>query len=76
MLDQWTIKDALSVLDEIDRRISVIEAIDKLSRFKIDELKVLHPLVTEARWLFGPEFDSPEYTSNRQLRTVVKKIFD
>lgn len=76
MLEQWTIKDALSVLDEIDRRISVIEAIDKLSRdSKVDELKVLHPLVTDARWLFGPEYDSAEYTSNRQLRTIVKKIF-
>lgn len=76
LLDQWTIKDALSVLDEIDRRMSVIEAIDKLSGdLQIDELKILHPLVTEARWLFGPEFDSAEYTSNRQLRTVVKKIF-
>jgi len=76
LLDQWTIKDALSVLDEIDRRMSVIEAIDKLSGdSQIDELKILHPLVTRARWLFGPEFDSAEYTSNRQLRTVVKKIF-
>ncbi|MCK5231035.1 MAG: hypothetical protein KAR13_12250, partial [Desulfobulbaceae bacterium] len=76
LLDQWTIKDALSVLDEIDRRMSVIEAIDKLSgNSQIDELKILHPLVAEARWLFGPEFDSAEYTSNRQLRTVVKKIF-
>jgi hypothetical protein len=76
LLDQWTIKDALSVLDEIDRRMCVIEAIDKLSGdSQIDELKILHPLVTEARWLFGPEFDSAEYTSNRQLRTIVKKIF-
>jgi len=76
LLDQWTIKDALSVLDEIDRRMCIIEAIDKLSEdSQIDELKILHPLVTEARWLFGPEFDSAEYTSNRQLRTIIKKIF-
>ena len=76
LLEEWTIKDALTVLDEISRRISVIEAIDKLSGDpKIDELKILHPLVTGARWLFGPEFDSAEYTSNRQLKTVVKKIF-
>ena len=76
LLDQWTIKDALSVLDEIDSRMYVIEAIDKLSGdSQVDELQILHPLVTEARWLFGPEFDSAEYTSNRQLRTIVKKIF-
>ncbi|MDL2279494.1 ATP-binding protein [Desulfovibrio sp. OttesenSCG-928-G11] len=76
LLDEWTIKDALSVLDEIDKRISVIEAIEKLAGDStIDELKVLHPLVTEARWIFGPEYDSSEYTSNRQLQTIAKKIF-
>jgi hypothetical protein len=32
-------------------------------------------LVTQARWLFGPEFDSHEYTSNVTLRTVAGKIF-
>jgi len=76
LLDQWTIKDALCVLDEIDGRISVIEAIRKLSSDKdIDELQILHPLITEARWLFGPEYDSPEYVSNKQLKTAVKDIF-
>lgn len=76
ILDQWTIKDALCVLDEIDNRISVIEAIKKLSSDKtVDELKTLHPLIAEARWLFGPEFDSPEYVSNKQLTTAVKEIF-
>src|SRR5208283_5665347 len=30
LLDQWTVKDALTVLDEIDLRLTVIEAIRKL----------------------------------------------
>lgn len=77
LLEQWTVKDALSVLDEIDKRISVIEAIEKLcSDSSINELKVLHPLVTEARWIFGPEYDSSEYVSNKQLRTIAKKVFN
>lgn len=76
LLSQWTVKDALTVLDEIDRRISTIEAIRKLSSdSSVDELKVLHPLITASRWLFGPEFDSPEYASNRQLETIAKQIF-
>jgi hypothetical protein len=76
LLGEWTIKDALLVLDEIDRRLSIVHAISKLSGDpEVDELHVLHPLVTEARWLFGPEFDSPEYASNSQLHTVVKKLF-
>jgi len=76
LLDKWTIKDALTVLDEIDKRISVIEAIRKLSNDNsVDELHVLHPLIASARWIFGPEFDSPEYASNNQLQTTVEKVF-
>jgi hypothetical protein len=76
ILTKWTVKDALIVLDEIDNRLRIIEAIRKLSKDStIDELRILHPLVTEARWLFGPEYDSAEYTSNRQLQTVIKELF-
>lgn len=76
LLDNWTIKDALTVLDEIDKRISVIESIRKLSSDKsVDELHVLHPLIANARWIFGPEFDSPEYSYNNQLHTTVQKVF-
>jgi hypothetical protein len=75
LLSKWTVKDALLVLNEIDRRLSIIEAIRKLSNDPTtDELHVLHPLITEARWLFGPEFDSSEYTFNRQLQTIIPKI--
>lgn len=77
LLDQWTVKDALCVLDEIDLRLTAIEAIKKLSSDKnVNELNVLHPLITEARWIFGPEFDSPEYTSNQTLQTAAKEIFE
>lgn len=76
LLEKWSVRDALSVLDEIDNRISVIEAIRKLSKDEdVDELHVLHPLVTSARWLFGPEFESAEYSSNRQLQSAVEAVF-
>jgi hypothetical protein len=76
LLENWSIKDALTVLDEIDKRISVIEAIRKLSNdSSVDELHILHPLIANARWIFGPEFDSPEYSSNSQLQTTVEKVF-
>ncbi len=76
LLENWSIKDALTVLDEIDKRISVIEAIRKLANDKsVDELHVLHPLIASARWIFGPEYDSPEYSSNSQLQTTVEKVF-
>lgn len=77
LLDDWTVKDALAVLDELDKRILVIEALERFSSDnKIDELNTLHPLVTKARWLFGPEYDSPLYTSNVTIRNVIRKVFD
>lgn len=76
LLSQWTVRDALSVLDEIDHRLAVIVAIDKLCGDpNTDELHSLHPLVTQARWLFGPEFDSHEYASNVTLRNAAEKVF-
>lgn len=76
LLGQWTVRDALAVLDEIDQRLAVIAAIEKLSGDEAaDELHTLHPLVTQARWLFGPEFDSSEYASNVSLKTAAEKIF-
>jgi hypothetical protein len=76
LLSDWTVQDALRVLDEIDRRIATVEAIKKLSGEKdCEELRTLHPLVTEARWVFGPEFDSPEFASNMSIRNAVQKVF-
>jgi hypothetical protein len=76
LLSEWTVRDALSVLDEIDHRLAVITTIEKLCGDPAtDELHTLHPLVTQARWLFGPEFDSSEYASNVSLRTATAKIF-
>ena len=76
LLSDWTVQDALRVLDEIDRRIATVEAIKKLSADEAcEELRTLHPLITEARWVFGPEFDSPEFASNISIRNAVEKVF-
>jgi len=76
LLEQWSVQDALVVLDEIDARLSVVSAIEKLAGDPTtDELHTLHPLITQARWLFGPEFDSSEYASNSTLRTVAAQVF-
>lgn len=76
LLDEWTVRDALTVLDEVGRRIKVIEALEKvMGDPKVDELRVIHPLVTQARWLFGPEYESPTYASNVSIRNAVQKVF-
>jgi Histidine kinase-, DNA gyrase B-, and HSP90-like ATPase len=77
LLGEWTVRDAMTVLDELDCRINVIEAIARLcSDPDADELHTLHPLVTQAKWLFGPEFDSPEFTSNKSLTAAMRQLFD
>lgn len=77
LLNNWDINDILAVIDEIDRRIIVIEAISKLQDDKnVEELSTLHPLVLNARWLFGSEYDSPMFVSNSALTTVFKKLFN
>ena len=76
LLDEWTVRDALTVLDEIGRRIREVETLEKMmGRRDVNELQVLHPLVTSARWLFGPEFESAEFASNVTIRRAVEKVF-
>ena len=42
LLDEWTVRDALTVLDEIGRRIKVVEALEKLMGDKgTDEVHVI-----------------------------------
>ncbi len=77
LLRDWDINDIVSVIDEIDNRIMVVEAISRIYEDNtIDELHTLHPLVLNSKWLFGSEYDSPMFTSNKSLSTVVKKLFD
>lgn len=76
LLDRWTVGDAIEALSEIDRRLAVIEAIRKLAGDNTtDELHVLHPMIAESRWLFGPEYESSEYIFNRQMKTAVSQVF-
>ncbi|WP_444659095.1 ATP-binding protein [Caproiciproducens sp. R2] len=75
ILDEWSITDVKDVLDEIDQRLKVICAIEQLSGDSTtDELHVLHPLVSQAKWLFGIEYDNPNYTFNKTLTTVLQSL--
>lgn len=76
LLKSWDINDVISVIDEIDYRIGAVEAIARVYEDKnTDELHVLHPMVLQSKWLFGAEFDSPMFTSNKTLATIIKRLF-
>ena len=76
ILDAWDVEDIATVIGEIDRRLVVIEAIQRISDDKnTDELHTLHPMVLNSRWLFGAQYDSQMFASNRALSTVIKNLF-
>lgn len=76
LLAEWTAQDALIALSEIDTRLKVIEALHRFSGDKdADELHTIHPLILKARWLFGPEYESNEYSSNVGLVKTIEHVF-
>lgn len=78
LLEEWTIRDALMVLREIESRIAVIQTLEKLTASeegrRLNELHSVHPLVTRARWLFGHRFDTPEFAFNRTVRRAFGEL--
>ena len=40
------------------------------------ELQELQPLFKNGLWIFGPEYEAIDFTSNKTLLTVINKLFD
>jgi Histidine kinase-, DNA gyrase B-, and HSP90-like ATPase len=76
ILHEWSVADAKKVLDELRYRLALIKQLDSLvENHTADELHDLQPLFERGLWIFGPEFESISFTSNRSLSTVVRKFF-
>lgn len=77
ILNTWDVDDIATVIGEIDKRVVVVEAIQRLYNDRAtEELHTLHPLVLNSRWLFGPQYDSPMFVSNSALTTVINSLFN
>lgn len=77
ILDEWNIMDAKIVLDELKDRLDIIEKMEQLvENPDTDELHELQPLFAHGLWIFGPEYESKEFLSNRSLATVIRTFFD
>ncbi len=75
--EQWSIGTAKAVLDEVSKRLRIIEEIRvKTLNPDTEEVQELQPLFGQALWIFGPQYESIEYTSNRGMTTVIKTLFD
>ena len=76
ILDEWTLVDAKAVLDELHWRLVLIQKMEQLVEDpKTDELHELQPLFENGLWIFGPEYESRDFLSNRTLATIIKKFF-
>lgn len=76
ILDEWTLDIAKEVLDEIGRRLKLVEEIRrKVFDKDTKEVQELQPLFKEGLWIFGPEFETIEYTSNEGMTHVIQDLF-
>lgn len=76
LLEEWTLKSAKEALDEVSSRLKLIEEIRaKTASTDTQEVQELQPLFGEALWIFGPQFESIEFTSNKGMTRVIKGLF-
>jgi hypothetical protein len=76
LLRDWTLRFAKIVLDEVEGRLRLVnEMSDKVSDPNAKEVQELQPLFKRGLWIFGPEFETIEYTSNAGMTTVIQKLF-
>ncbi len=76
ILSDWTVRTAKLALDEIQSRLKLIAELDrKLRDQTLDEVADLQPLLERSLWVFGPEFESLEFTSNRGMTEVIRRFF-
>lgn len=76
MFEEWDVNTAKRVLDEVKWRIELIKELEeKMLDLQTDELHDLQPIFDKGLWMFGPEFEAPDFTSNRAMSTVIKKFF-
>lgn len=76
ILKDWSIREMKIVYDELNERMKVVQKLKKLVNDKeTDELHVLQPIFKDNLWMFGPEYDSCSFYSNRTLTTIIRSVF-
>lgn len=75
LLSEWTLSEAKLVLGVLGQRLKLIETLEKLvENPTTDELHEIHPLFESGLWIFGPEYESIDFISNRSLITVIREL--
>ena len=76
ILDEWTLDMAKVVLDELKIRLALLSKLkEKVFDAGADEVQELQPLFHQGLWIFGPEYETIEFTSNEGMTKVIQKLF-
>jgi hypothetical protein len=74
LMEEWSASSAEIVLSELKGRLDLIDRLQEMvNTTSTDELHELQPLFARGLWIFGPEYESVEFTSNRAMVTVIRE---
>lgn len=77
ILVDWTVDLAKEVLDELQVRLKLLDELrEKVLDVNTKEVQELQPLFHQGLWIFGPEFESIEFTSNEGMTKVIQSLFN
>lgn len=76
ILEDWSLDLAKEVLDELQVRLKLLDELrERVLDNKTREVQDLQPLFHQGLWIFGPEFETIEFTSNEGMTKVIQNLF-
>lgn len=76
ILADWSLDLAKEVLDELQIRLRLLDELrDKVLDVNTREVQDLQPLFHQGLWIFGPEYETIEFTSNDGMTKVIQNLF-
>jgi len=76
ILAEWSLDLAKEVLDELQLRLKLLDELrERVFDTNTREVQDLQPLFHQGLWIFGPEYETIEFTSNEGMTKVVQKLF-
>jgi len=76
VLKEWSIDLAKEVLDELQIRLKLLDELkSRVFDATTREVQDLQPIFHQALWIFGPEYETIEFTSNEGMSKVIQRLF-
>lgn len=76
ILSDWSLDLAKEVLDELQMRLKLLDELrERVLDVNTREVQDLQPLFYQGLWIFGPEYETIEFTSNEGMTKVIQGLF-